>query len=305
MKKCILCKMEDSMKRVKFIYNPISGGADTHKILDSVISIYQQYQKSIVPFRTGPNMNLEDAFLDLDENYDHILIAGGDGTINRVLNVYMKHNFKLPVAILPTGTANDFAKYLNIPSDIEEACHRILNAEVKRVDLGKANDKYFINVFSFGLFTEVSQKTSTPLKNTFGKLAYYVSGIKEIPSFKKMDLLLQTEDLKIETKCFLAFIFNGKTAGNINISYHSKADDGLLDIILVKGENFLKLGTLIYNFLRGEYLEEVNQENIIYLQAKSISLSSSQELGTDIDGETGPNLPVTIECLHQALPILF
>lgn len=293
------------MKKIKFIYNPISGSANNSKILDTVISVYQTYNKIIVPFRSSKEFNLEDAFIDIDENYEHILIAGGDGTINRILNIYMQKKINIPIAILPTGTANDFAKCLNMPLNIEEACHKILNSDVKFIDLGKVNEKYFINIFSFGLLTEVSQKTPTYLKNNLGKLAYYFSGVKEIPKFKKIDLTLETETEKISTKCFLAFVFNGKTAGNINISYKSKFDDGLLDVIIIKGENFLKLGNLVYNFLKGEHLENIEQDELIYLQTKSISFESSENLKTDIDGEPAPNLPVKISCLEKKLPILY
>lgn len=292
------------MKRIKLIYNPISGSGNTAKVLDTVIATYQKYNKIIVPFRIGEEFPLEMALEDIHDNYEHLLIAGGDGTINRVLNLYMQKKLSLPVAVLPTGTANDFAKYLDIPSDITEACEKILHSEGKRVDLGKVNDHYFINVFSFGLFTDVSQKTPTHLKNTFGKLAYYFNGIKEIPRFSKIDLKVESEDLTIQTKCFLAFVFNGQTAGNINIAYNSKIDDGLLDVILVKGENLLKLGNLAYNFLRGEHLEEMDKENILYFKSKALSLSASQEITTDIDGEAGPTLPVQISCIPKALPIL-
>ncbi len=293
------------MKRIKFIYNPISGSGNSAKILDTVIATYQKYNKIVVPFRIGETFPLEKALEDIHDNYEHLLIAGGDGTINRVLHLYMKKELTLPIAILPTGTANDFAKYLNMPLDIMEACEKILHSKAKRVDLGKVNDNYFINVFSFGLFTDVSQKTPTHLKNTFGKLAYYFNGMKEIPRFGKIDLKVESEDLTIQTKCFLAFVFNGQTAGNINIAYNSKIDDGLLDVILVKGENLLKLGNLAYNFLRGEHLEKAEQENILYFKSKSLSLSSSQEITTDIDGETGPSLPVQIICIPKALPILY
>lgn len=293
------------MKKVKFIYNPFSGSAKNPKILDTVIFIYQSYNKTIIPFRVGENFNLENAFLDIDDNYEHILIAGGDGTVNRVLNLYIKKNLTIPIAILPTGTANDFSKCLGMPLDIEKACHKILTSKIKYIDVGKANERYFINIFSFGLFTEVSQKTPTNLKNNLGKLAYYINGIKEIPTFKKINLTLESQNLKIQTKCFLAFVFNGKTAGNINISYRSKIDDGLLEVILIKGENFLKLGNLLYNFLKGEHLENINQEEIIYFQTKSISLKSSETFGTDIDGEVGPNLPVEISCVEKKLAILF
>ncbi|CAL7914183.1 Lipid kinase [Fusobacterium necrophorum subsp. funduliforme] len=293
------------MKRIKFIYNPISGSGNSAKILDTVIATYQKYNKIIVPFRIGETFPLEIALEDIHDNYEHLLIAGGDGTVNRVLNLYMKKELTLPIAILPTGTANDFAKYLDMPLDIAEACEKILHSKAKQVDLGKVNDVYFINVFSFGLFTDVSQKTPTHLKNTFGKLAYYFNGMKEIPRFGKIDLKVESEDLTIQTKCFLAFVFNGQTAGNINIAYNSKINDGLLDVILVKGENLLKLGNLAYNFLRGEHLEKAEQENILYFKSKSLSLSSSQEITTDIDGETGPSLPVQIKCIPKTIPILY
>lgn len=128
--------------------------------------------------------------------------------------------------------------------------------------------------------------------------------MKEIPRFGKIDLKVESEDLTIQTKCFLAFVFNGQTAGNINIAYNSKIDDGLLDVILVKGENLLKLGNLAYNFTRRTF-GKAEQENILYFKSKSLSLSSSQEITTDIDGETGPSLPVQIKCIPKAIPILY
>lgn len=257
------------MKKIKFIYNPISGNAKNPKILDTIISVYQSYKKVIVPFRINNDSSLEDAFLDLDESYDHILIAGGDGTVNRVLNIYMQKKIKIPIAILPTGTANDFAKLLEMPLDIEKACHKILNSRIRYVDIGKVNKKYFINILSFGLFTEVSQKTPTYLKNNLGKLAYYLSGIKEIKNLKKIDLVVEYGKTKFSTKCFLVFVFNGKTAGNIKISYKSKIDDGLLDVILIKGESFLSSTSLLYNFFKKEHLEKINKDELIYLQTSS------------------------------------
>ncbi|MEG2588151.1 MAG: diacylglycerol kinase family protein, partial [Cetobacterium sp.] len=79
-----------------------------------------------------------------------ILISGGDGTINQVINSMKNKGLDLPIAILPTGTANDFATLLEIDSDIEKAVEKILTGEFKKIDLGKANEKYFVNVFSCG-----------------------------------------------------------------------------------------------------------------------------------------------------------
>lgn len=105
-----------------------------------------------MPYRLAFTETEETDLLDdIDGSYHHILVAGGDGTVNYVVNLLKRRNLDLPVAVLPTGTANDFANTLGVPSDIEKACRRILGGEIRRVDLGRANDEYFVNVFSCGL----------------------------------------------------------------------------------------------------------------------------------------------------------
>ena len=159
------------MKKVRFIYNPYSGENGIIDELDNVIRIHQEVGLIIVPYRIQKGKDLSEALDIVDNTYAYILIAGGDGTVDSVVNAMEHRNIHLPIGILPVGTANDFAKFLGIPSDIEEACKQILSSEVKSVDLGSINDKYFVNVASTGLFTDVSQKTDVNLKNTIGKLA--------------------------------------------------------------------------------------------------------------------------------------
>lgn len=293
------------MKKVKFIYNPISGAASNPKILDDVISIYQKYKKTIIPCRIDKNFTFDEAFQDFDNKYEHILIAGGDGTVNRFLNFYIKKGFTIPIAILPTGTANDFAKCLNIPLNIKDACEKILKSEPKYIDVGKVNDKYFINIFSFGLLTNVSQVTPTALKNKFGKIAYYFVGLKEFFKFKKFDLSIKTESFSKTIKCILVFIFNGKTAGNINIAYKSQIDDGFFDVIIVRDISVLSFFKLLLNLLLRKHLEEINEKKIIYFKSSSLSLSINKNILSDIDGEAAPRFPVNVECLYKKIKILF
>ena len=173
------------MKRVRFIYNPQSGETVITEWLDKIIEIYQAHGCLIEPYRLNFSDNEEQEMLrGIDETYFHILIAGGDGTINYVVNAMKRLGMDLPIAVLPTGTANDFSHMMGVPSDLARACRRILAGTEQRVDLGRANNEYFVNVFSCGLFTDVSQKTPTILKNTFGKLAYYFGGLGEIPNFR-------------------------------------------------------------------------------------------------------------------------
>lgn len=292
------------MKKVKFIYNPFSGEGVVTKNLDTIIGKYQAKGYSIIPFRISTEQNLEDAFIDIDNSYHHILGAGGDGTINQIINLMKEKNLDIPIAILPVGTANDFAKYIGMPGDIGEACDKILNGEIREIDLGKANDRYFINVFSFGLFTDISQKTPTHLKNTLGKLAYYINGIKELPSFKKLDIKVTSDEFSYEGNALIFFTFNGRTAGNINISYKSEINDGLLDIIIVKGENIRSTLLSIFEFLKLEHLEE--PKDIIHFASSDFTVEyHDSTLNSDIDGEVGPVSPVHISCIKNGIKIIY
>ena len=291
------------MLRVRFIYNPHSGDEEVASNLDLIIRKYQEKGYSIVPYRITSFKELDHAFDDIDTTYHHILIAGGDGTINQVINRMKKFEVDLPIAILPVGTANDFAKYMEIPQNIGAACDKILNGTIQNIDIGKANDKYFINVFSFGLFTDISQKTPTHLKNTIGKIAYYVNGIKEIPTFKKIDITVKSETFSYYGNAVIFFVFNGRSAGNINIAYKSEVTDGLLDIIIVKGENVKTTILSIFEFLRGEHLED--PKDIIHVKSNSFDVTyTDKRISTDIDGEPGPESPIHIECIKDGLKII-
>lgn len=292
------------MKKVKFIYNPFSGEAVITKNLDTIIGKYQTKGYTIVPFRISTEQSLEDAFLDIDSSYHHILGAGGDGTINQIINIMKKKNLDIPLAILPVGTANDFAKYIGMPADIGSACDKILAGKIQEIDLGKANDKYFINVFSFGLFTDVSHKTPTHLKNTIGKLAYYLNGIKELPSFKKLDIKVTSDEFFYEGNALIFFTFNGRTAGNINISYKSEINDGLLDVIIVKGENIRSTLSSLLAFLKLEHLEK--PKDIIHFTTSDFTVEySDSSLESDIDGEVGPTSPIHISCIENGLKMIY
>jgi len=222
------------MYKVKFIYNPYSGEHTIGSDLDTIIRIHQKHEHVIVPHRICRENPLSNAFFDIDKSYRYVLIAGGDGTVDGVVNEMKKKNIDLPIAILPAGTANDFANYLGMPQDVEEACNQILISKEKKIDLGKINDKYFVNVASTGLFTDISQKMDMNLKNTIGKLAYYVKGLEQIPNFRKLKIKVNSHEVSFDGDMYLMLVFNGQTAGNLKFAYKAKVDDGLLDVIIIK-----------------------------------------------------------------------
>ncbi|MGL4914276.1 MAG: YegS/Rv2252/BmrU family lipid kinase [Romboutsia sp.] len=290
------------MDKVRFIYNPYSGERAILQNLDTVIQVHQEAGYLICPYRITKGRSLEEAFYDIDENFKYILVAGGDGTIDSVVNVMKEKNIDLPLGILPLGTANDFAKLLEIPKDVEEACKRIVKTvEPKLIDIGKINEKYFVNVASMGLFTDVSQKIDSGLKNTLGKLAYYIKGVEELRNFRKLEVKLKADEYIYEGQMYLMLIFNGKTAGNINLANRADVEDGMLDVVLFKPVLIVEMLPLLVKVLKGEHLDS---NKILYFKTKNLVVQCDEDISTDIDGEKGPDFPLEILCIKGGLKIL-
>ena len=288
--------------KVKFIYNPYSGENLILSKLDKVISLHQEAGYTVVPYRITAGEDVGVALSDIkDGNYKYILIAGGDGTVDSVVNAMAKNGISLPIGILPVGTANDFSKFLGMPSDVEEACKQILSSEVKSVDLGSINDKYFVNVASTGLFTDVSQKTDVNLKNTIGKLAYYLKGLEELPNFRKLHVNILSKEVEFDGEMYLLLVFNGATAGNFNLATRADACDGLLDIIMFKAVQIYELLPLFIKVLKGEHLDS---NKVLYFKTDYLKVECHEDIVTDIDGEKGPDFPLEIKCIKGGLKIL-
>lgn len=294
------------MKYIIFFYNPISGERLILSKIDAIIHMYQRASRIVIPIRISMDLGynpLKELYSKFGDQIDHVLIAGGDGSVNRLVNFMMKNNIDLPVAILPAGTANDFASMLGMPNDLLRATKSIITGKEKRYDLGKANEKYFVNIFSCGLFTEISHRTPTKLKNTIGKLAYYLGSIGELPSFKKFKISIKSSEMSYEGEGVLLMIFNGRTAGNLPLAKLSDASDGVLDVFLLKGSNITNAIKTVFHFLvqqkAGNYPDDV-----IYFQTNKLDLNIQPDVVSDVDGEQAGAFPMQITCVPRSLRII-
>lgn len=293
------------MRKVLFIYNPLSGEAQIAGLLDRIVLLYQKAGFTMSLFRITRERGLKElAAIIADLNPEHLLVAGGDGTINRLVN-YLKHrDIEIPLGLIPSGTANDFANLIGMPGNPIEACRRVLAGSVQRLDLGRVGNRYFVNVLSSGLFTEVSHKTPTTLKNTFGRLAYYMSSLGELPMFRRINIEVQSEELSFRGSCLILLVFNGRTAGNLRLANQSSARDGVLDVLIIRGENIVESIKTVFHFL---VKRDANYpEDVVYFQTNKLRIESRDPaLSSDLDGELGGVFPLDIECLPGALQLIF
>lgn len=289
------------MKKVKFIYNPNSGDRSIVEKLDDIFKKYQCNGYTVVPYRISRESSLEDSIKDIDKTYDHILIAGGDGTINQVINLIKSQNIDIPIGVLPTGTANDFANMLKIPSNINKALDKIINSKPKKIDLGKANDSFFVNVASAGMFTDVSQKIDPNFKNSLGRISYIIKGMEEVVNLKNFNISVKSKELNYKGDMYLILVLNGSTAGNINLAHSSMIDDGLLDVIIFKTMPLQKTIPVLRRIIKGLPIDTFDE--IIYFKTNELSINCKEDISTDIDGEKGPCFPLNIKCEHNALEV--
>lgn len=289
------------MKKVRFIYNPYSGESSIRNELDVVINLHQEAGLTVVPYRIQKGKDLAEALDVVDDTYSYILVAGGDGTVDSVVNAMKNKDINVPIGILPVGTANDFGKFINMPNDVKDACRQILGSKPVAVDVGKINDKYFINVASSGLFTDISQKIDTNLKNTMGKIAYYLKGIEEIPNFRKLKIKISAKECSYDGEMYLLLVFNGKSAGNLNLATEAEITDGKLDVIVFKAIQLIELLPLLIKLLRGEHLDS---DKVVYFRTDDVYIESSEDIVTDIDGERGPDFPLRIQCIKGGIKLL-
>lgn len=288
--------------KVLLIYNPNSGSGMFKSNLDMIVKRFQAKGMIVVPIRADGNVSIEQLLSEIDESYYRkIIAAGGDGTINIVVNAMIRNNLHLPLALFPAGTANDFAHYFDIPTDIDGMLSIALEDYYTEADLGKCNDRYFVNVAAIGSVIDVSQKTDATMKNALGIVAYYLRGLSEVKSLKPVEVTISSPEHHFTENIFFMVVMNGNSAGGFRkLGVQSSINDGLLDVIMFKDMNFMELVPLAINVLQGRHDEN---KNVIYFQTSSLTIESPVSISTDVDGEHGEPLPLHIEIVPRRLLI--
>ena len=290
------------MKKLVLFYNPVSGHAAFKNKLDWIVEAFQRRGILLMLYRTKKEGNDDFASFVRDVEPDGILAAGGDGTVHECVNILMKNQINLPMGIIGSGTSNDFATYLKINEDMEAYFDRIAAGKVQRVDLGRVGDEYFINVASAGMMTSIAHEVDARLKNAMGKMAYYIKGIGELPKFRSVSLSIDADDQHYDIEAFLFVVINSSVVGSMKkVAENVSVTDGKLDLLAVSKCGIPKLVTVTADLVSGKPISE--KEYILHLQASRFRISTTEVLESDLDGEAGPNLPLTIETVPSAIAV--
>lgn len=276
-------------KEILLIANPCAGKGKVIKYMTKICNNLKKQGYKLELIYTSENYNGEDIIMNYIRYIDAVVVCGGDGTLNEVINGIMKCNKKINVTFIPFGTTNDFSRTVKMPRSIFKLSKKLSKYSQKNVDVGKFNNRYFYYVAAFGVCTNVSYTTNQKEKNRYGKWAYYKRGIKELRKIKKIPtykttIVTDNEIIKDE------FIYGGIT-NSISIGsfkWFKKNDfslnDGLFEIILIKNPpNLWGLLRILISILRKKY----DQKNIYYIKSKHLQIEFEQNVDWTLDGEFG------------------
>jgi len=293
------------VKKVKVIYNPSSGRQSTERRVDRLCKLLLDDGYLVNKFITRQkNDAMNETIKTCNEDWDIIIVSGGDGTVNEVAKGIVKSERKVPVAILSSGTVNDFANYMKIPKNITGFYNMIQRGNFIDVDLGKVNDEYFVNVAAGGILSNVGYQVLPETKMVLGRMAYYIEGLKEITlqNFEPIELNIESEEYFLDEEVLLFIISNSSSIGGFKkLAPKADVEDGLLDIVIIKKSGVQDLANIFINIFSGDH---INHQNVLYFKSKHVRLSTKQNVPIDIDGEYGGKLPASFEVVPKAFRII-
>ncbi len=232
-----------------------------------------------------------------------IVAAGGDGTLNEVINGVGEKGEGVHVGLIPLGTGNDFARSLELPTDVDACIDLIRGGRTRAIDLVRVTSdtvRYFANVSAGGFSGAVNDKLTPEVKDTWGPLAYIRSAaaaLSELQAFRTNISFDNTESLSLDL--YNIVVANGRfVAGGMPIAPEALLDDGLLDVILLPETSGARLALLAPQIMLGAHL---TSDAVVYRRAAKVCVNSKPGMWFNVDGELVGNEPATFEVVPRAL----
>ena len=287
------------MKRARIIYNPTSGREAIRRDLVDILNVYEKagYETSAFATTAEPNSALNEARRAAEDGFELLVAAGGDGTINEVVNGIAPLEKRPMLAIIPAGTTNDYARALRIPrEDPLEAAKVILKGKAAQMDVGQANDTYFINIAAGGSLSELTYSVPSKLKSMYGYLAYVVKGAEMLTRVAPMNLRVEYDNGVFEGQSSMFFLALTNSVGGFEqIVPDAQLDDGKFTLLVVKTTKFAEILQLISEVLTGKH---VDNPNLLYVKSENVTikpLDENAKVMINLDGEYGGDAPVVFK----------
>ncbi|MEJ6348741.1 diacylglycerol kinase [Holzapfeliella sp. He02] len=297
------------MPKARLIYNPTSGHKPVTTSVVDILAVLEEAGFEASSFQTTEEKDSakSEAIRVAKAGFDLIVSAGGDGTLDQIINGIAPLETRPKVAIVPAGTANDFARALHIPrNNFKAAAEVILKGQTQKLDIGhaysKTHSQYFVNNAGGGHVTEVTYAPTWQQKSVFGYSAYLMHGVKLLAGLqpRKVRLTYDNGVFEGETVLFLLGLTNS-IGGFEKILPVPEFSDGYFGLLIVKPTKIRRLLRLIK--LAVDDCKHLADNDVIFVKTKTLQaeLLDDNQHGNDvnIDGEKGTTFPLLFENLTQ------
>lgn len=293
------------MTKAVLIVNPSSGGEKGKEYTDFALEILKTMYADVELKETTKGGDAEEfAETAAKERVEAVFVMGGDGTVNECISGLAEEVYRPKLGIIPLGTVNDLGRALGIPLDPEAAIRMLPNAITQKLDIGKVNNGYFINVIAIGRIPEAVKDVSVDQKTKLGSLSYLIEGAKAFNDSQSYPFRLVLDDEVIEQESSLVLIVLTNSVGGFgNMLPDAKIDDGYIHLVALKGKTLMDKVKLIPKVISGN---TTDADETLYRKFKSGKVSVIEEdtqLVSNIDGDEGDKLPLTVQVLPSHITI--
>lgn len=227
------------------------------------------------------------------------IAAGGDGTLNSAVDGLIETG--LPLGVVPLGTANDFARTLDLPTDLAEACRVIAAGHTRTIDVGQVNGKHFVNVASIGLSVEITRQLTKEVKRVWGVFAYLIAASKALYHSRLFRAEIRTETESFQVRTLQIAVGNGRYyGGGLTVAENAEIDDHRLDLYSLELTLFWQIFTLPWRLKTGALSESQYART---LRGKSFEIVTSRPYRINTDGELTVLTPATFKIVPDALTV--
>lgn len=274
-------------KKLFFIYNPRSGKERIRGKLYEILQVFSDAGYELTVYPTKCYLDAIQQMKKLPENtYDLVVCSGGDGTLDEVVTGMMFREEKLPIGYIPAGSCNDFARSLQLPTNMEKAAEIAVYGTDFPVDVGSFNDDHFIYIAAFGIFTDVSYSTKQEIKNAIGHMAYILEGMKRLYNVKSYQMRVTSDEMCFEGDFLFGMVTNSKSVGGFKsiIGKHVVFDDGVFEVTFIRRpRNPMELQEVLAALL----VEEIDTKYMYSFKSSRVEIESEEDVPWTLDGEFG------------------
>lgn len=292
-------------KQAHLIFNPVSGQGDAEADLAFIRSSLEAVLDLTI-CKTSPDCDANVlAAQSVEQGVDFVIVSGGDGTVNAAAEALV--DTSIPLAVIPRGTANAIASAIGIPTNLEEACHVVLNGKVHKIDTASCNDSPMVLLTGIGLEAAVVERASRDIKDRWGVLAYATAGIQQLREMESFEATIETDEKVLTVQACAITIANMAPPTSILAQGPAEvsAEDGLLDVTIVAPEGVGGALAASYELFRSALNDEAAQrDGIGFFRSKRVKVETEPPQKVALDGEMFGETPVTVTCRPQSLSLV-